>query len=38
MRFHETSPTDPPEIWRIGADGLNPVRISVGGFLPEWLP
>jgi Tol biopolymer transport system component len=38
MMFHETVPADPPEIWCIGADGSDPRRLVVGGFLPQWLP
>ncbi|MBN2086341.1 MAG: PD40 domain-containing protein [Anaerolineales bacterium] len=38
MMFHETAPGDPPEIWSIQADGSNPRRLVVGGFLPKWLP
>jgi Tol biopolymer transport system component len=38
MLFHETSPSDPPEIWILAADGSDPRRLAVGGFLPEWLP
>jgi dipeptidyl aminopeptidase/acylaminoacyl peptidase len=38
MLFHETVPADPPEIWSIGADGSDPRRLIVGGFLPQWLP
>jgi Tol biopolymer transport system component len=38
MMFHETLPGDPPEIWCINADGSDPRRLVVGGFLPQWLP
>jgi dipeptidyl aminopeptidase/acylaminoacyl peptidase len=38
MMFHETVPSDPPEIWCIGAGGADPRRLAVGGFLPQWLP
>jgi len=38
MLFHETVPSDPPEIWIVDADGANPRRLVVGGFLPQWLP
>jgi hypothetical protein len=38
MMFHETSPSDPPEIWTLGVDGSDPRRLAVGGFLPQWLP
>jgi hypothetical protein len=38
MLFHETIPTDPPEIWCMNADGSDPRRLVVGGFLPQWLP
>jgi Tol biopolymer transport system component len=38
MLFHETVPADPPEIWCLNADGSDPRRLVVGGFLPQWLP
>lgn len=38
MLFHETAPDDPPEIWCLNADGSDPRRLAVGGFLPQWLP
>ncbi len=38
MLFHETAPGDPPEIWCLNADGSDPRRLVVGGFLPKWLP
>jgi Tol biopolymer transport system component len=38
MMFHETVPEDPPEIWCMNADGSDPQRLVVGGFLPEWIP
>jgi Tol biopolymer transport system component len=38
MRFHETVPEDPPEIWCLNADGSDPRRLVSGGFLPQWLP
>jgi Tol biopolymer transport system component len=38
MLFHETVPSDPPEIWCLDADGSNPRRLVTGGFLPKWLP
>ncbi|MGB7539063.1 MAG: Ig-like domain-containing protein [Anaerolineales bacterium] len=38
MLFHETVPSDPPEIWCLDADGSDPRRLVVGGFLPKWLP
>lgn len=38
MRYHETAPYDPPEVWRIDSNGGNARRIAVGGYLPQWLP
>ncbi len=38
MLFHETLPGDPPEIWCLNADGTDPRRLAVGGFLPQWIP
>jgi Tol biopolymer transport system component len=37
MLFHETVPSDPPEIWCVNADGSDPRLLAVGGFLPQWL-
>lgn len=38
MRYHETKFSDPPEIWLVDSTGGNAVRISVGGYSPQWLP
>ena len=38
MRFHETNPSDPPEIWTINPDGSGAHVLVTGGFLPQWLP
>jgi len=38
MRFHETNPSDPPEIWVVAADGSGARSFVTGGFLPQWLP
>jgi Tol biopolymer transport system component len=38
MRFHETNPSDPPEIWCMNADGRDARHLATGGFLPQWLP
>jgi Tol biopolymer transport system component len=38
MRFHETNPSDPPEIWSMNADGTGALSLASGGFLPQWLP
>ena len=38
MRFHETNPSDPPEIWTVNADGSDAHSLVTGGFLPQWLP
>jgi Tol biopolymer transport system component len=38
MRFHETNPSDPPEIWCMNADGSGARLLATGGFLPQWLP
>jgi Tol biopolymer transport system component len=38
MRFHETSPSDPPEIWCLNADGSGAQSLAMGGYLPQWLP
>jgi Tol biopolymer transport system component len=38
MRFHVTAPMDPPEVWVSLADGTRSLRLSIGGYLPRWLP
>jgi len=38
VRFDETDPSQPPEIWTIQANGQSPRRLVVGGYLPQWLP
>ncbi len=38
MRFHETNPSEPPEIWTINPDGSNAHVLAAGGYLPAWLP
>jgi hypothetical protein len=38
MRFHETTPSDPPEIWSINPDGSGAQLLAAGGYLPQWLP
>jgi Tol biopolymer transport system component len=38
VRFDETDPSQPPEIWTIQSNGRNPRRLIVGGYLPQWLP
>jgi Tol biopolymer transport system component len=38
IRFHETAPSDPPEIWTVNADGTGARALATGGYLPQWLP
>jgi hypothetical protein len=38
MRFHETNPSDPPEIWSLNPDGSGAQSLATGGYLPQWLP
>jgi Tol biopolymer transport system component len=38
MRFHETNPSDPPEIWSVNPDGSGAQLLAAGGYLPQWLP
>jgi len=38
MRFNAADPISPAEIWVIKTDGTDARQISVGGFLPQWLP
>ncbi len=38
LRFNQMSPTEPPELWVINADGTQPRQLVIGGYAPQWLP
>ncbi len=38
VRSNLDSPTDPVELWLVNADGSDPVKLSVGGYAPQWAP
>jgi Tol biopolymer transport system component len=38
IRFNQDSPTQPPEIWLVKADGSDPQQLVTGGFEPQWIP
>lgn len=38
LRFNQMSPTEPPELWIINADGTQPRQLITGGYAPQWLP
>lgn len=38
MRFNEADPTQAAEIWWTTIEAPAPVRLVVGGYLPQWLP
>jgi Tol biopolymer transport system component len=38
VRYNQTQPSDPPEIWVINPDGSGKVRLVIGGFAPGWIP
>ena len=38
IRFNQESPTQPPEIWLVMADGSDPQQFVTGGFEPQWIP
>jgi Tol biopolymer transport system component len=38
VRSNQADLSEPPEIWRINADGSDPVRLIIGGYAPHWIP
>jgi Tol biopolymer transport system component len=38
VRFDVSTPTSPPELWLVNADGSNPLELVVGGYAPQWVP
>jgi Tol biopolymer transport system component len=37
VRSNQDYPLDPPELWLVDANGLNRVRLVVGGYAPQWV-
>jgi Tol biopolymer transport system component len=38
VRFDESKPADPPELWMIDVDGSNALQLVIGGYSPIWIP
>jgi Tol biopolymer transport system component len=38
VRFDESKPANPPELWMINVDGSNPLQLVIGGYSPVWIP
>jgi Tol biopolymer transport system component len=38
VRFDESKPFNPPELWMINADGSNALQLVIGGYSPIWIP
>jgi Tol biopolymer transport system component len=38
VRFDETKPANPPELWMVNADGSNALQLVIGGYSPIWIP
>ncbi len=38
VRFDESKPFNPPELWMINADGTNALQLVIGGYSPIWIP
>ena len=38
MRFNEADPTQAAEIWWTTIEAPAPLRLVIGGYLPQWLP
>lgn len=38
LRFHQTSPHQPPELWLMDMDGSNAIRLLVNAYAAEWIP
>ena len=38
MRFNQSSPTEPPEIWLIDPLTSQALQLVVGGYDPQWIP
>jgi hypothetical protein len=37
VRSNQDFPLDPPELWLVDANGLNRLRLVVGGYAPQWV-
>jgi Tol biopolymer transport system component len=38
VRFDESKPFNPPELWIINADGSSALQLVIGGYSPIWIP
>ncbi|MBN1665859.1 MAG: PD40 domain-containing protein, partial [Anaerolineales bacterium] len=38
VRFNQTTPTEPPEIWLMDPLTGRAIQIVIGGFSPQWIP
>ena len=38
VRFNQTVPTDPPEIWLLDLASGETLQLVVGGYAPQWIP
>jgi hypothetical protein len=38
VRFNQSSPTDPPEIWMVDLLAGQAVQLASGGYAPQWIP
>jgi Tol biopolymer transport system component len=38
VRFDESKPFNPPELWIVNADGTNALQLVIGGYSPIWIP
>lgn len=38
VRFDETKPANPPELWMVNANGSNALQLVIGGYSPVWIP
>ncbi len=38
VRFDESKPFNPPELWIVNADGSSALQLVIGGYSPIWIP
>jgi Tol biopolymer transport system component len=38
VRFDESKPFNPPELWMVNTDGTNTLQLVIGGYSPIWIP
>jgi Tol biopolymer transport system component len=38
VRFDESKPFNPPELWMVNADGSSALQLVIGGYSPIWIP